>query len=277
MPLLSWKRIGFWALVVAPVLTAQQPSAPASPKFDVVSIRAVPPNVRPVLREQDFTPVLPGGQYVDSRTNLLFMIAFAYGVKNSNQLAGLPNWAANQAYAVAAKPAEGFPLLPPGENQEQVRLMVRAMLADRFHLQVHAETRQEPVFDLQVARGGIKIKEVDPPVPPAKEGRVSAAMGDRNGRMIGNKSTMAGLASALTIFLQRPVIDQTGLRGYYDFDVRWSAPEAPGGQPPSPGFGTEGTGLLISNLQDQFGLRLTRTTGPVDYWVVDRVEPPTGN
>jgi uncharacterized protein (TIGR03435 family) len=229
------------------------------------------------MRDQDFTPILPGGQYIDSRTYLHSMIGFAYNVKNWNQLVGLPNWAENQAYAVGAKPAEGFPQLPPSENQERVRLMMRAMLTDRFHLQVHAETRQESVFNLQVARGGIKIKEVDPPVPPAKEGHVGAAMGDRGGRMIGNKSTMAGLANALTIFIERPVVDQTGLKGYYDFDVRWSAPETAGGQPASTGFGTEGTALLISNLQDQFGLRLTRTVGPVEYWVIDHVEPPTDN
>jgi uncharacterized protein (TIGR03435 family) len=223
---------------------------------------------------------LPGGQYVDSRTNLLFMLAFAYDMRNMNlsvQLVGLPNWAKDQSYSVAAKPAEDFPQLPPGENQEQVRLMMRAMLADPFHLQVHTEARQEPIFNLRVASGGIKIKEVDPPVPPAKAGNVGAAMGDRSGQMIGNKSTMAGLASALGIFLQRPVVDQTGLQGYYAFDIRWNSAETSGGQTASSGFGTDGTALLISNLQDQFGLRLTKTTGPVQYWVVDHVEPPSAN
>jgi uncharacterized protein (TIGR03435 family) len=162
------------------------------------------------------------------------------------------------------------------ENREQVRLMMRAMLADRFHLQLHIETRQEPIFNLEIAKGGVRIKEVDAPVPPAKEGNVGAAMGNDGGRMIGNKSTMAGLARALTIFLKRPVVDQTGLKGYYDFDVKWSAPETPDGRPSS-GFGAEGSGLLISNLQNQFGLHVTKITGPVEYWVVDHVEPPTGN
>ncbi|HEX4810038.1 MAG TPA: TIGR03435 family protein [Bryobacteraceae bacterium] len=192
-------------------------------------------------------------------------------------MVGLPNWAKNQAYAVASKPAEGFPSLPPEENKEQVRLMMRAMLGDRFHLRVHAETRQEPLFKLEVARGGVRIKEVDPPVFPAKEGYVGAAMGDREGRLIGKKSTMSGLAAALSTFLERSVVDQTGLKGYYDFDVRWSVPEAPNGQTPSPRFGAEGAGLLITNLQSQFGLRLTKTAGPVKYWVVDHVDPPTDN
>ena len=168
-------------------------------------------------------------------------------------------------------------MLTPAENHDRVRLMMRAMLAERFHLKLHTETRQERVFKLEVAKGGIKVQEVDPPVPPAREGYVNAAMGDRGGRMIGNKSTMAGMAIALTVFLKRPVIDETGLKGYYNFDVRWSGPELPDGQSTAPGLGTEGTGLLMSALQNQFGLHIASTTGSVEYWVVDLVEPPTGN
>jgi len=102
-------------------------------------------------------------------------------------------------------------------------------------------------------------------------------MSNDDGGMNGNKSTIAGFATAATIFLKWPVVDRTGLKGYYDFDVKWSAPAAPDGQPPSPGLGPEGLGLLISTLQNQLGLRLTKTTGPVDYWLVDHVERPTAN
>ncbi len=262
------------ALILAQVVVGQQSS---SARFEVVSIREVPQNAAPIMRSQDFTPILPGGQYVDSRTILLFMIAFAYDVKNpSQQLVGLPNWAKNQSYSVSAKPGEDFPALAPRENQERVRLMMRKMLEDRFHLRLHTETRQERIYGLEVSKGGIRIKEVSAPVPPAKEGYVGAAMGDKEGRMIGNKSTMAGMAMALAVFLKQPVVDQTGLKGYYDFDVRWSSPEGLEGQS-SGGLGTEGLGLLISNLQSQFGLQLKKTTGPVTYWVVDNVEPPTEN
>jgi uncharacterized protein (TIGR03435 family) len=260
-------------------LAAQQPAAPVEPRFEVVSIRlAPPPPQRLISRDPDFTPVLPGGQYMDSRTVLAVMIAFAYDVKNpSRQLVGLPDWAQRQAYSVAAKPAQGFPLLPEAANRELVRLMMRAMLADRFHLQLRIETRQERVYNLEVAKGGVKIKQVDPPAPPAKEGRVNAAWGDDGGRMIGNTSTMEGIASTLGLMLKQAVVDRTGLKGYYDFDVKWSALEPPAGPPPAPGFGAEGIGLLISALQNQFGLRLTNATGPVEYWVVDHVEPPTDN
>jgi uncharacterized protein (TIGR03435 family) len=147
------------------------------------------------------------------------------------------------------------------------------MLADRFHLRAHSETRQEPIFSLEVAKGGIKIQEVPPPVPPAKEGFVGAAVGNTNGRIIGNKSTMSGLVKALEVFLKRPVLDHTSLTNYYTFDIKWNSPESPD----SPGLGPDGISLLISTLQDRLGLRLTRATGPVEYWIVDHVEPPTEN
>jgi uncharacterized protein (TIGR03435 family) len=266
------------AFLLAAALTAQERTTPAAPRFETVSIRPVPANAPPVMRDSDFTPVLPGGQYIHSRAELFSMISLAYSVDNpSVQLVGLPNWAKDQSFAIAAKPAEGFPALSLAENLEQVRLMMRAMLEDRFRLQLHTETRQGPILKLEVAKGGLKVKEAEAPVPPAKEGLVGAAVGNDRGRIIGNKSTMAGLARALTIFIKRPVVDQTGLKGYYDFDVKWSAPETADRQPPSPGLGPDGIGLLISTLQNQLGLYLTNTAGPVKYWVVDHVTPPTDN
>ena len=252
-----------------------QPTSTSAPTFDVVSIRTVPPNAPSILRSQDFTAILPGGQYVDSRAALLFMIAFAYDVKNGMHIEGLPNWAKSQDFAVAAKAAQDFPALSPAENREQVRLMMRTMLADRFKLRLHPETRQERKFGLHAAKDGLKLAEVEAPAPPAKEGYVNAAIGDSDGRMIGIKSTMKGMAAALTIFMGHPVIDETGLKGYYTFDVRWSAPEKTEGQ--SGGLGVEGRALLVSMLQEKFGLYLTNSTGPVEYWVIDHIEPPTPN
>jgi len=266
------------AFLLAAALAAQERMTPAAPRFETVSIRAVPPNAPPVMRDSDFTPVLAGGQYIHSRAELFSMISLAYSVDNpSVQLVGLPKWAKEQSFAIAAKPAEGFPLLPPAENLEQVRLMMRAMLEDRFRLKLHTETRQGPILKLGVAKGGLKVKEVERPVPPAKEGPVGAAVGNDGGRIVGNKSTMAGLARALTIFLKPPVVDETGLKGYYEFDVKWNAPETADRQPPSPGLGPEGIGLLISTLQNQLGLYLRNTSGPVKCWVVDHVAPPTDN
>lgn len=272
------RRIAFAIFILAAGLMAQQQTA--APVFDVVSIRVVPPNAPPTTRDQYFSPVLPGGQFIDSREGLMVMICFAYDCKNPDkQMLGLPNWAKSQSYAVAAKPADGFPVLPPDQNREQVRLMMRAMLADRFHLRLHTESRPEGIYKLELAKGGMKLKEVDPPVPPAPVGNVNAATRNDGGiRMIARKSTMERLATTLNLLTGRPVVDDTGLTGYYDFDVTWKGPDLPDGRAPETQFGsTELVGLLISNMQSQFGLKLTSATGPVEYWVIDHIDPPTEN
>ena len=264
-------RIGIVVGLLSASLIAQQS---AEPRFDVVSIRPVPPDAPPTMREMGFTAILPGGQYIDSRAGLHSMIVFAYGVPNWRQLVGLPKWAEDRSYSIAAKPADGFPALPPAENREQVRAMMRAMLADRFHLQLHTEDRQETIFHLGIAKGGVRIKEVEPPVPPAKEMPVQLVLSNSGGRTIGEKSTIQGIANALAVWLKSPVIDQTGLKGYYDWDERWTAPD---GQSSDGELDARGIGLLIAMLPDQLGLRLTKAAGPVRYWLVDRVEPPSGN
>jgi uncharacterized protein (TIGR03435 family) len=203
------------------------------------------------------------------------MIAFAYEVKNpSKQLEGLPEWATAQSFAVAAKPSPDFPLLLESENRRQVRLMMRKMLAERFGLRLHTETREQAIFGLRVGNGGLKIPEVAAPTPPAKEGNVNVALSDQGGRMIAKQGTMAGLSRALALFLKEPVLDQTGLTGYYDFDIRWSAADE---AQASTGLGAEGIGLLISTVRSQFGLMLAKTRGPVEYWVIDHIERPAEN
>jgi uncharacterized protein (TIGR03435 family) len=276
LTVLAW--VGFGALLLPAALVAQQPSAAPTLRFEVVAIRPIPPNTPPTLRDPSFTPVLPGGHFMDSRTTLFSMMILAYDIKNPMvQLVGLPSWGRDHSYSVEAKPSADFATLTAAANRDQVRIMLRAMLADRFRLQVHTETREAQIVTLDPAKGGIKIKEVEPPTATEKAAPLSVRMSDSSGRMIGKKSTMADIAEMLVVFLKRPVIDHTGLAGCYDFDVKWSAPEGSGGQPDRTGFGAEGEALLIATLRDQLGLRLTATTGPVDYWVVDHAEPPTEN
>jgi uncharacterized protein (TIGR03435 family) len=160
-------------------------------------------------------------------------------------------------------------MLSEAENYEQVRLMVRAMLADRFRLKIHKEARQGSVLNLEVDKGGLRAREV---FTPQKEGRVNMAMGDSGGRMLTEAGTMKGMVGALAVFLKQPVINKTGLNGFYSFDIRWKSDG-----PASNSLGAEGLGLLVSNLKDQLGLVLRKDSGLIDYWVVDGVEMPSEN
>jgi len=269
----NWIRLTAVFLGFAGSLFAQPKNVP--PRFDVVSIRRVPPNAPSLVRDPDFNAVLPGGRFIDPRISLSVMIGLAYGVKNGSQVLGLPSWAENTSYSINAEAGEDFSAATPEDNREQVRLMMRALLADRFHLQIRSEIQKQTGLRLEVAKGGLKIKEVSAPTPPAREGLVFA-VGRKNGggRILGTKATMAGLAQCLTICLVQPVVDHTGLTGYYDFDVTWVGE----GQDNVADFGTvDFTAGSLSALRNSFGLGVTKTKVPVEMWKVIHVENPTEN
>lgn len=109
--------------------------------------------------------------------------------------------------------------------------MLRAMLADRFKLRMHTEMREESVLIMTAEKGGLKVPEVAAPVPPETP-TDSSAMSDRGGGFGAKKMTMPRLASSVSLYVKQDVIDQTGLTGYYDFDLRWEAPRVEGMPPP---------------------------------------------
>jgi uncharacterized protein (TIGR03435 family) len=269
-------QIQFLTCLTLGVVQAQ-PGLPDGPRFEVVSIRTRPANAPITHRTQNFTPVLPGGQYVNSNVSPEELISFAYGVENrQKRLEGLPKWAKEKYFAVAAKPAPGFPALSPASNIDHVRIMMRAMLGERFGVRLHTETREDLLFGMNVAPAGLKLKEVDPPVPPETEGLVNMVLGNRSGRIIASKVTLANLARILSFWAGRTVINQTGLGGYYDLDLKWSEPDGAGEQDSSP-LGPDGAALLLSTLRSQCGLRFTNTRGPLTYWIVDDVREPAEN
>ena len=150
------------------VLSAQPPA----PKFEVVSIKARQPGSPRVLLPSGFAPDQPGGRYVAPAVPVSLLIAFAYEVRQPNsRLLGLPAWATTTTDEVSAKAGDDFPQLSFEENRKQVRLMVREMLADRFGLRLHAETRQETVLKMSLDPGGRRLKEVAAPGRTVGTGR----------------------------------------------------------------------------------------------------------
>lgn len=248
---------------------------------------------------------LPGGRVIARNTRLRLVIAAAYqpGFAPRRSLAsmiGLPDWDESLAFDVEAV-ASGNPSLA------EKRLMLQSMLAERFNLALHPETRQGPVFDLVVdGRPGSQLTPhspssqcaeasappapptntvpAPPPLPPPCGGiRVQAAYwgGSMTTRMSGNGVTLQAIAERLTWFqdVDRVVIDKTGLAGSFDFVVEWT----PTVQLPPPD-GADPTGLPVSDkpgqftaLREQLGLRLQPATGPIEVLVVDRVDKPTDN
>jgi uncharacterized protein (TIGR03435 family) len=147
--------------------------------------------------------------------------------------------------------------------------MLQSLLADRFSLKVHHESKVLPIYELVVAKDGSKMKESDFP-----ESNTNGI-----GRLTAKGMPMADVALLLTIFVNRFVVDKTGLRGRYDFDLHWTpdswvdVPEQISRFLPEKVFGPS----IFTALREQLGLRLQPTKGPVDILVIDHIERPSEN
>lgn len=240
------------------------------------------------------------GQVTYTSILLKNLLTTAYGVKNF-QISG-PGWLDTERYDVTAK-------IPPNTSKEQFGLMLQNLIGERFKLTLHHETKDLPLYELVVAKGGPKLKPwvedpnappppepAGPPGPPptGKDGKPIVPPGATmimitNGRMqmMTKKQSLQRLADMLSNQLGRPVIDKTGLTGDYDYTLEFS-PEGLGGgplggilpPPPPPGAGAPAGGnlpdqespSLLTAVQEQLGLKLEAKKGPLDLLVIDHAE-----
>jgi uncharacterized protein (TIGR03435 family) len=212
------------------------------------------------------------------------LIQRAYNVK-PYQLNG-PDWLGDTYFDIVAK-------VPAGTTADQVLEMWRTLLAERFHLKVHRESKELPVYALVVNKGGPKMEEAPPddavpapsmsgsgrgaPVPTGGGGGSAAVSFGRAGfnpggagmsTMRSDHMPMSNLADSLSRNVDRPVIDETGLKGRYKVSLQWSRDEL------TPGAGADGSPApnIFHALQDQLGLKLEPKKAPVEFVVVDAVE-----
>lgn len=201
-------------------------------------------------------------------TNLLFN---AFPIVMKDQLAGLPSWADSEYYSVDAKmdeeTAAAYEKLPRDQKKQVTYSMMQALLADRFKLKFHKETRDLPIYNLVAAKGGPKIE----PTPQGKG--TGYSMGP--GKITGNGIELDSLAFSLSNEIGRIIVNQTGLSGGYNIDLKWQPDAMQAGansssvDPPLPD--------LFTALQEQAGLKLEPAKGPVDVYVIDHVEKPSEN
>jgi uncharacterized protein (TIGR03435 family) len=226
--------------------------------------------------------------------NLTELIGFAYGMETGPQdgrIVGAPGWLNSDAYDIEAKmdsaTAEALKKLSPADQRLARQHMLQALLADRCKLAIHRDTRELPVFALVVAKSGPKIEESKPEAadvasaqgPGGGRGRGLGLKGS-GGPLTGRGVPISDLVQVLSMVLNRPIVDRTGLVGKYDFVLHWTPDvsqdpnffPAGAGQPPDP-MGPS----LFSALQEQLGLKLESGKGPVGVIVIDHVEKPSGN
>jgi uncharacterized protein (TIGR03435 family) len=216
---------------------------------------------------------MPGGQrYMAVNSPLMIMFMTAYRITDS-QVMGAPDWMfLKPTWDVEAKAER--PSTP-----EQLREMFQNLLADRFNLRFHRETKEMPAYVLSVGKSGSKLKVNDANDlfdEPIKRG-------ERTGVRVGARASMSDLCLNLTFNLNAPVVDKTGLLGFYDFTLDLSSPaSSPQAQePPGPAEprleGPERNADLITALREQLGLKLEYRKTPVEVFVIDHVERPSEN
>jgi uncharacterized protein (TIGR03435 family) len=240
-------------------------------------------------------------------SSLMLLIQFAYAAHDNpmsghflplpaSQVVGGPAWIDSERYDIDAKPAANT-------DPKQIWPMWQALLADRFKLRLHRETRELPIYDLTAAKGGPKLPAAKAagcvsfppgtkphPVPGKVDcGYVSGPFGGFTSglfRIMGRRVHVADLVRELTSVLDRPVLDETGFTGEFDLDLSFSADDAlkgfpvPGG-PDDPGGHRLPTDPNLPNifaaLEQQLGLKLTSAKGPVEVLVIDHAERPAAN
>jgi uncharacterized protein (TIGR03435 family) len=269
------------------------------PAFEVASVK------RNVTGNPPTSIRTTTGRFTATNAPLMLLLSSAYRLA-PYQYAGLPSWADSERFDIAAT--------APGATVDQVALMLRSLLADRFKMVAHMETRDAPIYAIVVARadrrlgpqitrsstdctavlaerqaaarsrgpGPIPVPSVTPGQRPVCNIRATTRQTPSGGVVLGYTAgsiTMARFAEILSIALQfrRQVVDRTALEGAYDFDLEY-ARERPA-TAAAPGEPAAATSIddgpsIFTALEEQLGLKLESTRAPVEYLVIDSVEKP---
>jgi uncharacterized protein (TIGR03435 family) len=206
------------------------------------------------------------------------LIMDGYGVKEDSIIGG-PDWVGTTGYDVDAKVTPAADAPPPKLNRAERRQMIQSLLADRFKLVVHYETKDAPIYELDLAKGGSKLTIATPNDTFAKginglDGNpVSSGYPVQlsRGRLIGQSVTIASLIDYLKLELKRSVVDKTGLTGKYDLSLQWTPDNTLTDSP------LAGGPSIFTAVQEQLGLKLEPSTAPLDILVIDSAEAPTPN
>jgi len=211
-------------------------------------------------------------------SNMLIAMAYNLPLPTEGRVLGGPDWMKTDSYDIQAKIADALfqamQKMPPDQSRQQRQFMEQSLLADRFKLKVHFETRDMPVYALVVAKGGPKLT-------PSKDGEPESIFvtGGAEGSEL--KATAAKLDNLARLLQMQPdtagrmLVNQTGLTGTYNFTLKWSRDQSAGSDSGLPA--TSESPSFFTALQEQVGLRMVPTKAPMEVVVIDHIEHPTEN
>jgi uncharacterized protein (TIGR03435 family) len=259
-------------LALAPPCFAQSKAAGTPAAFDVAVIR--PTTTQDVMgsSHSHIWSAATDGHLKAQNVTPLALIQYAYALPEI-RIEGGPDWIRTRKFDLEAKsdPAldDQFGKLPSDEARARKLRMLQALLADRFALKVHEETRTQPIYALLVAKGGPKFG-------PSQKNGTTASTSSNNGNVTmtvqGTDHTLRVLAEQLSRRLGRIVVDKTGLDGRFDLTLKWVSDDLSAAGPDAPSGPS-----LFTALQEQLGLKLESEKGPVTILVIDHIEPPSDN
>jgi uncharacterized protein (TIGR03435 family) len=253
--------------MLLPALLILATAASAHPAFEVASVRQNTSGDR----WESLSPIT-GGRFTARNVTVAWLLKTAYHVEPF-QISGLPSWTNSERYDVTARAAD------PAATADQIRAMLQSLLADRFQLVLHRETRDLPSYALVVARNGPKLTKAKSDTCPPAASQTEPCGGFRiykRSQMWGNTVTLRQFAAELTFMMERTVVDKTGIEGLYDLRVEWT-PEHFGPEPGDTARPDEPNPTLFTAVQEQLGLKLQSEKAPVEILAVERVSRPAEN
>lgn len=254
--------------VVAMAFGAMAQTPSPRPKFDAFEVATIKPVASDAERGRYIT-MQGTNRFIGKDYTLKLLIAAAYDI-NPHVISGGAEWVDSEHFDITAR--------TPGDvrpTRDEQMAMLRKLLTDRFQLSFHRESKVFSIYELQVAKGGPKLKDA------AKPEDVPALIGvvypDRI-KLPARNATMGEFVSMLQrAVLDRPVVDKTGLTGKYDFDLEWAQDESQFGGDVGAAPTDANAAPLFTAIQQQLGLRLVATRGAVDALIVDKAERPSEN
>jgi uncharacterized protein (TIGR03435 family) len=281
-----------FGLVTTPRVRAQSQAADTRLSFEVASIKLAQSGMR-----GRFFRMGDPSRFSTGNVPTKDLIGFAYHVQPF-QISGGPSWIDSEGYDIEAKVDDStiaeLQKLSPEQRMDQYRLMLRSLLADRFKLKLDHQTKELPIYALVVAKGGPKLTptKLNPDVPPSPQAKAppqGPMLRMAPGRLEAKMTPITALAEVLgnqPDLGGRLVVDQTGIQGKYDFTLEF-APERPEPLPGTAGgppIGMQGppppdpnAPSIFTAIQEQLGLKLEPSKGPVEILVIDSIEKPTEN
>jgi len=284
-------QVLFCLLGATPTRAQSQPSPTPTPKpeYEIVSIKPTDPNNRVGRSGLLYTP----DGFTAKNVGGWALVRAAYEVENY-QISGAPKWFDTEHFDIEAKMtpalADEIQKLGLQKSQPLRQQMMQALLADRFNFTAHRETKDVPIYSLLIAKSGSKLQEPKPDEtyehgiksPEGQPYKDAIFFSGRAGSLTitAQAASMTSLAGVLSGQLNRPVIDKTGLTGFYDFSFPFAPEEVQSAAVPSgavPAAPESNLPTLTVAIEEHLGLKLESGKGAAPIIVIDRIEKPSGN